>query len=225
MTLASAHNERISGILGQPVTIAHRRSSDHAPPRAAAARPADSPPDPADLTRRIAKGDEDAFSEFYDHWFARALAITRRITRRDESTCLDIVQVVMLRAARTLPPLADEASLTRWMTRALHRAAIDRFRAEARADRRDRHAARSRPPNAPSDATDPHEREEQIAWLRDELEAIPQPDRLALLARFSQSRTLAGVGSMLGLSGPAAHGRIRRTLERLRAKAREDFHD
>lgn len=222
MTLASAHNERISGILGQPVTIAPRRSSDHAPPRADTARPAEAPPDSPDLTRRIAKGDEAAFSEFYDHWFARALAITRRITRRDESTCLDIVQAVMLRAARTLPPLADEASLTRWMTRALHRAAIDRFRADARADRRERHAARSRPQPAANDA---HERDEQIAWLRAQLEAIPPPDRLALIARFSQSRTLAGVGSMLGLSGPAAHGRIRRTLERLRAKAREDFHD
>ena len=44
-------------------------------------------------------------------------------------------------------------------------------------------------------------------------------DGWMLGARFGQNRTLAQVGASLGLTGDAAHGRIRRALQRVARKA------
>jgi len=42
------------------------------------------------VTAAIRRGDPEAFAVLYDAWFDRAYAIARTLTRRDESSCLDI---------------------------------------------------------------------------------------------------------------------------------------
>lgn len=168
--------------------------------------------DTAALTRAVARGDTAAFGKIYERWFDRALSAALRLTGRDESFCLDVVQDAMLRAARRLPPLPDEAALGAWLCRVVHRAALDRLRAERRRVARERTSlehARA-PEDHGGDALD-----EDIAWLRAQLRSLPPDDGWMLGARFGQSRTLAQVGAVLGLTGDAAHGRIRRALRRV----------
>jgi RNA polymerase sigma factor (sigma-70 family) len=162
------------------------------------------------MTAGIAKGDPAAFDMFYDLWFDQALAIARRVSQRDEPTCLDLVQTAMLKAAKAMPVMRTEADLHRWLSRIIHNAAIDLFRAESR--RRQRELGARENDRRHTDRLD-----ERIAWLREELDKLGPDDRTLLRLRFYAGRSLEQAGDALGISGDAAHGRIRRLLRKLRS--------
>ena len=171
------------------------------------------------LTRAIAQGDTEAFGAFYESWFDRTLAMARSVSRRDESFCLDIVQDTMLRVVRYLKPLPSEKSLANWIARAVLTTTIDRLRKDNRRPAREREAACRLFEQGGERIVD----EEQIEWLQAQLEVLPELDRQLIRERFHHGRTLQETGTAVGLSGHAAHGRIRRIIERLRRAAKEVF--
>jgi RNA polymerase sigma-70 factor (ECF subfamily) len=171
------------------------------------------------LTGRIARGDEAAFAAFYETWFERLLAFARAATRRDEAFCLDAVQDCMLRVVQRLPALPSEEAVAAWLARALLRVAVDRLRAEARRARREDAAAQAASPAADDSLLAAEER----AWLRARLDELPERDRALLRARFGEGMTLAAAGAACGVTGDAAHGRIRRLLQKLEAAAKRAF--
>lgn len=178
----------------------------------------------APLTGAIAAGDETAFERFYELWFDRALGLARKLTKRDEAFCLDVVQDVMLRVVKSIPRLADERAVDAWMGRTVFSTAIDRLRADSRRRRRERHAA----DNETDAAAGPAEvmfDAEQIEWLRARIAELPKQDQQMLADRFTHDRTLAETGAALGLSINATHGRVRRLVEKLRRMATEVFSD
>ncbi|MCC7388201.1 MAG: sigma-70 family RNA polymerase sigma factor [Phycisphaerales bacterium] len=182
----------------------------HAPPEPAA-HAATAPDDTGALTHAIARGDTRAFGVLYQRWFDIAYTTARRLTGRDEAFCLDVVQDTMLKLARRVPRLDTEAALAAWLGRVTHRTALDRLRTERRRTARERSRETSRP------ATDAKtELEHQIRRLRAQLRALPTEDQSLLAARFARERTLAQAGEDHGLTGDAAHGRIRRALHALK---------
>ena len=178
------------------------------------------------LTEAVSKGDPVAVEAFYRAWFDRAYRLARSLTGRDESFCLDVVQDAMLRVVRSLPRLDRAEALERWMARTVHATAIDRLRREAR---RARHEARSgeRAVRAGAEAGpaagEALEVEEEVAWLRAQLARLDAVDGALLRERFERGKTLRAAGRAVGMTGHAAHGRIRRVIARLRAAAREVF--
>ncbi|MCA8966061.1 MAG: sigma-70 family RNA polymerase sigma factor [Planctomycetes bacterium] len=180
--------------------------------------------DSAALSRRIAAGDEAAFTAFYEHWFAPTLALARAASRRDESFCLDVVHEVMLTVARKLPGLADEAAVAAWLGTVVFRRVTDQVRQEQRRRRREQDAT------AGADELDRYEpwlglaAAERQRWLGARLEEMDETDRALLLARFGDGASVVAVGSTLGLGADAAHGRLRRALSKLRQKAAEWWH-
>jgi RNA polymerase sigma factor (sigma-70 family) len=169
-----------------------------------------------ELAALIARGDRVALGQFYELWFDRIYRLARRLTGRDESFCLDIVQESMLRIVRSIRPMPSDDDLKRWMVRLVHTTALDLLRREARQRRRHQHAT----PNGTAHHAD---LAEQIAWLRARLAELPEEESLLLRGRFGLGRTLEAAGALAGLSGHAAHGRLRRITERLRRRARENF--
>lgn len=161
------------------------------------------------LCAAISRGDRAAFATFYNAWFDRCYAMARSLTRRDESFCLDVVQNTMLRVARAIKPIDSDAALSRWMVRAVHSSAIDLLRAESRARRRDRAAAR--PDLAP--AHDPH----LADWLAATLASLDERERALLNLRFARDATFQTIAHAERTTPDAAHGRIRRLLARLRS--------
>ena len=177
-----------------------------------------------DLARRVAAGDEAAFASFYDAWFAPTLALARAISRRDEAFALDVVQDVMLTVARKLPPLRDEVALRAWMTRAVANAVTDHLRAEGRRRRRELAAGRERAERLDAEPWLQLVAAERQAWLAGVLEALPALDRDLLAARFGAATSVAAAAAARGLGEDAAHGRLRRALQRLRRRAGEWWH-
>ncbi|HEX5052216.1 MAG TPA: sigma-70 family RNA polymerase sigma factor, partial [Planctomycetota bacterium] len=145
-------------------------------------------------------------------------------SRRDEGFCLDVVQDVMLTVARKMPRLASEAAVGAWMTRTVLHAVTDRVRSEQRRRRREQladAAAGRAAEHEPWHGLVEHERQQ---WLGACLDELPAPDRALLLARFGDATTVTAAGALLGLGPDAAHGRLRRVLERLRHRAAEWWH-
>ncbi len=175
-----------------------------------------------DLTAAIAAGDSEALGRFYRSWFDRAYLLVRSLTRRDEAFCLDVVQDSFLRVVRSLKPMASAGSLDRWMARVVHTTALDHIRREAR---RSRHEAQAGATKKISTDADTAERgvllAEQVRWLEARLAELDDEERTLLIERFAEGKTLAAAGKAAGVSGNAAHGRLRRLLARLRVLARE----
>jgi RNA polymerase sigma-70 factor (ECF subfamily) len=162
------------------------------------------------LTAGIARGDPAALDEFYRAWFDRVFLLARSLTGRDESFCLDVVQEVMIRVARSIKAMPAQADLERWMMRVVHTSALDQLRRDSRRSARER----ARDATEPQDpAADPSE---QIAWVRERLAELPPEEGWLVWLRFARGKTLAAAGAASGIGVQTAHGRIRRTLQKLR---------
>lgn len=175
------------------------------------------------LTERVAGGDAEAFGLFYELWFDRAYTLARRLTRRDESFCLDVVQDSMLRVVRSLRPMTTWTELARWMSRVVRTTAIDLLRREARRIRREERRMGRLAPREDRDAGALLEIEEAIEWIRLEIEKLPEEERALFEKRFGAGSTLAAAGEALGISGNAAQGKLRRAIARIRSAARKAF--
>lgn len=173
----------------------------------------------ASLTPAIARGDPNAMAAFYEAWFDRAFGMARSLTRRDEAFCLDVIQEAMIRVAQGIKPMTTEDDVARWMKRVIHTAALDRLRRDARREARESRITAERPSRSR------HELMDQIEWVRGQLAALPPEEAGLLRLRFGMGRSLEHTGAQEGISGNAAHGRIRRALARLRSLAKEGTDD
>ncbi|MBY0394949.1 MAG: hypothetical protein K2X91_00555, partial [Thermoleophilia bacterium] len=130
------------------------------------------------VSRGIERGDRDALAEFYSAWFDRSLAHARRLTGRDESFCLDIVQDAMIKAAAAMRRVECRGQMSVWMRRVTASCALDRLREEASRTARQHAAARAEP--APPDART----ERTLHWLAAELAQIDADEALLLRERL-----------------------------------------
>jgi DNA-directed RNA polymerase specialized sigma24 family protein len=164
----------------------------------------------AALTRAIRAGDAGAFEVLYRGWYARVVGLALAASGRDESFALDVAQDTMLRVASGLPVLASPAALAAWMHRTTLRVVIDRLRAARRREARERVASR---PEAGGCEPDPRRTVQGLMRL---LADLPLADYETLRARVIEGRTLDEAGLATGVSGDAAHGRVRRAVAGLR---------
>jgi RNA polymerase sigma factor (sigma-70 family) len=173
--------------------------------------------DVAWATGGTGRGDAAAFEVLYRAWFERVFAFARGMTRRDEAFCLDVTQDVMLRAARSIPELNTEAELGAWFARACVSAAVDTIRREQRRGRREMNSEGRTPRGRAANDNGV----EELDWLRRSIGVLSQDDQTLLMQRVGAGVTLKEAGQAVGLGEQAAHGRVRRALERLRELARE----
>lgn len=171
----------------------------------------------------VAKGDRDAFEELYRAWFDRVLGMARGISGWDEGRAMDVVQDAMMRLIDRPPRVEFEAQLAVWMRRAVLSCVIDRERRQRRAVARERSVAERGGADEVKDAAQSAADAERLAWLETQLAEMPVGDRAILRMRFAEERSLKETGAAAGVSGDAAHGRIRRVIAVLRAKAKEMF--
>lgn len=178
-------------------------------------------PEVVALTRAVAAGDPEAFTRFYRQWFDPMLAEAFRVTRRDESFCLDVVQDAMVRVIRirSLKPMRTADDLRRWLRVVVRSCAYDRLRRESRSRARERRAAAGRDTAAPRGDD---ELAGRLRWIERELAAMDDRSAEVLLMRHRFGWTLKKIGRALGLKPGAVDRRLRGAVEALRRRARED---
>jgi RNA polymerase sigma factor (sigma-70 family) len=164
-----------------------------------------------DLVRSYAsEGSETAFralvGRHVDLVFATAL---RQVG--DTGLAEEITQNVFVQLARKAPALAGHETIAGW----LHRSAIlesrARFRAEMRRRRREEVAAAL----AETEFQARNPAEDLTPLLDEALLQLREADRLALVLRFLEERSLREVGNALGIDEDAARKRVSRALARV----------
>ena len=168
------------------------------------------------LTAAIASGDTEAFGRLFRERFDRMYAEARRVTGRDESFCLDVVQDAMIRTIRSMKPMDTERHLSAWLRVVVQSCAYDRLRKEAR-QRRWEEAAVGANQTAPSDDG----LGEKLAWLRKELAGMTDPQVRLLVLRYRLGWTLRSIGEALGLKPGTVDGRLGRLVAGLGRRAQE----
>lgn len=171
--------------------------------------------DDAELLRRYAvESAEDAFAELVRRHLNLTWAAARRITG-DADLARDVAQTVfadLARKARRLPP---RTILPGWLHRAACLAAYKVNRSNRRRAEREEHAMNDAqlPQTPPETAV---EVDRLLPQLDAALAALSGTDRDAIALRFLSGRSLAEVGTALGVNPDTARKRVSRALERLR---------
>lgn len=129
----------------------------------------------------------------------------------DRGVAEEVTQNVFVAMARKAPRLAGYSTLAGWLHRTAILEARARIRSELRRKRREVVAADLA--LAEEAGRDPLEAMEPL--LDEGLLSLREGDRMALISRFFESKSLRDVGTALGVDEDAARKRVARALERL----------
>lgn len=151
--------------------------------------------DDAELLRRLRAGDEEAFAVLHERYRRRLLAYARRLIGRSGHDAEDMLQDVMIAAYRAWR--ADERPLQPgpWLTRAVRNRCLDELR---RARSRDVELTEtSAPHDRDSDPIHVLRRRETFRRTVDDLLALPENQRRALVARELDGRSAEQIATEL----------------------------
>ena len=173
------------------------------------------PPCPgiAELTRRMAAGEERAFAEFHSAWFARLFRYLLVLQRGDETAAAEVLQDTMIRVARHARLCQDEEIFWSWLTRLARSAAADHGR---RRSRYLRFLDRFRSQLSPPDPSPPDGEAELRAYLGEALLSLPEAERQLLEAKYDDGQSVREMAATLGLSEEATGSRLARARQMLR---------
>lgn len=184
------------------------------------------------LLERLRAGDESAFERVVRENGRRLLATARRMLRSEEEA-RDAVQEAFLQAFRGLEGFQGEARLSTWLARILINGCLVRLRTRRRRPevaiedclprfREDGHRADPGPAWDPS-AIAAVERAETRAFVRDQIERLPEDYRNVLLLRDIQDLDTEETATILGISPGATKVRLHRARQALRTLLEPQF--
>jgi len=123
----------------------------------------------------------------------------------------EVAQSAFTDLARNAGKLKPDTILTAWLYQVARRTAIDVVRKESRRQLREQIASEMNAMNATASDWTPIE-----PLLDDAMAALDDTDRIAVLLRYFENKTLREVGRALGASEDAAQKRVSRAVEYLR---------
>jgi RNA polymerase sigma-70 factor (ECF subfamily) len=183
---------------------------------ARAARSGDGPPDADALLRRVACGDEGAFSSLYDLVASRVYGLVLRVVR-DPAQAEEVAQEALVdvwRRASTFDP--DRGSAITWVLTLAHRRAVDRVRsAQAAGDRERKVAARAAVAEFDQVTDEVSTRLEQ-QQVRRCMGTLTELQREAVTMAYYGGYTYRQVADLLAVPLPTIKTRMRDGLVRLR---------
>ena len=173
------------------------------------------------LITRIAAGDRDAFSRFYDLLAPTAFGLIRRVLR-DPEAAADVLQEVFWQVWREAPQYDPKrGSPEAWLVMRAKTRAIDRLRSIRRRDRTfvapvDESVARS----SEAPAENPAVVAEDRGLVQTALAQLPEPQRRVIELAFFEGLTQSEIATRLGEPLGTVKTRARLGLERLRSALR-----
>jgi RNA polymerase sigma-70 factor (ECF subfamily) len=182
--------------------------------------PMDPYPDLRSLTQAIRRGDDAAFSRFYDLYSFRIYKRLLLMTRGDEATAREICQVVVIKMARRCEVFHDEAALWAWLCRVARNEFIDNLR-----------SCKRRSADVPIDLHMP-ELPDEAAYesallepLRNAMEALIPADRELLRSFYVDERSTKQLAAEMGQTPKAIESRLGRLRDKVKKSLLKILHD
>lgn len=172
----------------------------------------------AQLTERLAAGDEEAFREFHAQYFDRLYRFVLVATQGQEQEAQEVVQQTLLRVLRYVRVFESEDVFWSWLKAVARSAARDAHRKQRRYwALLERFSFR-----AVSFKEETHSNEEDLlaSVLEESLAELAPPERRLLEGKYIDGCTVKELCQETGLSLKAVESR----LERLRRTVRERVH-
>ncbi|MFI0485447.1 sigma-70 family RNA polymerase sigma factor [Actinomadura sp. 9N215] len=172
------------------------------------------PPDLAELLGRVARGDQDAFAQVYEHLSGPVYGVALRVVR-DPAQAEEVAQDVLVELWRKASHYRPErGTAMAWALTVAHRRAVDRVRSSQ--------ADRDREERTPAPAPDYDDVAEQVGTrlehqqVRRCMRGLTETQRESITLAYYGGYTYREVSELLGVGLPAVKTRMRDGLIRLR---------
>jgi RNA polymerase sigma-70 factor, ECF subfamily len=180
------------------------------------------PSEVAQLTHRLAWGDEAAFREFHARYFDRLYHFLLAVTHGEAHAAQDALQETLLRVARYARRFEDEEIFWSWLKAVARSAARDGNRKHRRYLARLRDFALGGPALFADER--PNEPDHLRSLLTEALSDLSPPDRLLVEGKYFRGDTVAELAAQTGLTGKAVESRLGRLRQQLGASVRKKLH-
>ena len=164
------------------------------------------------LAEYVQNGSENAFAELIGRYVALVYSAALRKVRSSE-LAEEVAQTTFLKLAQLAHQLKSDTVLGAWLHQVAHRQAIDTVRREARRQNREQIFYQSMNMNAAPEAD-----WSQLGPILDEaICSLNKAERIALVLRYFENKSLREVGIALGGTENAAQKTVSRAIEGVRA--------
>ena len=171
-------------------------------------------PDPAALTRAMAKGDEMAYRAFYDAYFDRLLRYLLVVARGDEEAAREALQLTLVRVVRHIKVFEAEPAFWSWLTVLARSAFADETRKRRRyfafLERFTRHA------HVEETVRNDGEADERLrTLLARHLTSLPADERELLEQKYFARRPVREIAAAAQTTEKAVESRLGRVRRKL----------
>ena len=178
------------------------------------------------LTARAQNGDMDAFAAVFEPLRPTVYAVACRLVGPSDAE--DVVMETFLKAWQAIPRFNRHSSLKTWLYRITYNCAVDRIRARQRLretpldDEADGGSAGSIPDDSAPRPDEVLAGSETIDRVRSAMGRLPAEHRTALLLRFSDGLSYAGIAAATGVSIGTVMSRLFNGKRKLRRILEEE---
>ena len=164
------------------------------------------------LTIRMARGDEDAFREFYDHYFNRLLGYLLVLTSGHEDSAREALQSAMLRIVKHIRRFDSEETFWSWLTVLARTTLVDQERKRSRYS-----AALDRFAGEDASAAESH----LLDCLRQSVSMLPKEDFALIERKYFEEQSVAQIASTMDTTEKAIESRLGRIRQQLKKQTLE----
>ncbi len=179
--------------------------------------------DVSGLTRRLAAGDEAAFTEFHCRYFARLYQFLLVVARGNEHEAREALQQTLLRVLRYARPFETEDAFWDWLKVLARSAARDAGRRQRRYFALLRAFAAREPPAQSVQA--PMEEDRLRSVLAEVMEELRAEDARLVSAKYLEGATVRELASASGTTEKAVESRLLRLRRELRERILRKLHE
>ncbi len=160
------------------------------------------------------KRSEEAFSELIDRHARMVYSAALRQAHQRSDLAEEITQKTFCLLVKKAASLPERGFLAGWLYRTACHLSREAIRAESRRRVREEHALQMC--SIHSDPTDESQWHELAPLLDDAVDSLPEQERLVIVLRYLQGKTMSDVALAFGISEAAAKMRVSRAVEKLR---------
>jgi RNA polymerase sigma-70 factor, ECF subfamily len=186
--------------------------------------------DEQDLIKRMRRGDQRAFEQFFDAYAARLASFAARRSALDASALEDVVQTTMINAMRSLDSFRGGSTLFTWLCQICRNLLVDARRKAARQPQtRSLEQLAEEQPLAKviqlTDFRDPLDEcaaDSERGAVRRAINRLPSHYARILELRFGDDLTVPEIARVLQLSESAAESLLVRARQAFKAEWQQD---